>query len=81
MPKIIRKHKGINQKTGRLNKGYKYSKKVLKSGLKEILKVQMKTARKKRMKGGYTPPPPPPDMPQLTIPETNCKFFKLYIYI
>lgn len=32
----IRKHKGINQRTGRLNKGYKYSGKTLKSGLKEI---------------------------------------------
>ena len=37
--KVIRKHKGINQKTGRLNKGYKYSKKKLKSGLKAIIKV------------------------------------------
>ena len=37
--KVIRKHKGINQKTGRLNKGYKYSSKKLKSGLKKIVKV------------------------------------------
>jgi len=36
--KKIRKHKGINQKTGRLNKGYKYSDKKLKSGLKKIVK-------------------------------------------
>lgn len=36
--KKIRKHKGINQKTGRLNKGYKYSDKKLKSGLKQIVK-------------------------------------------
>jgi len=36
--KKIRKHKGINQKTGRLNKGYKYSGKKLKSGLKQIIK-------------------------------------------
>ena len=58
--KQIRKHKGINQKTGRLNKGYKYSSKVLKSGLKEIVKVQTKkpvrktTIRKPRktQKGG-----------------------------
>ena len=37
--KKIRKHKGINQKTGRLNKGYKYSGKKLKSGLRQIIKV------------------------------------------
>jgi hypothetical protein len=37
--KKIRKHVGINQKTGRLNKGYKYSGKILKSGLKQIVKV------------------------------------------
>jgi hypothetical protein len=36
--KQIRKHKGINQKTGRLNKGYKYSGKVSKTGLKIIIK-------------------------------------------
>jgi len=36
--KKIRKHKGINQHTGNLNKGYKYSKKVSKSGLKQIVK-------------------------------------------
>jgi hypothetical protein len=34
----IRKHKGINQKTGKLKKGYKYSGKKLKSGLREIIK-------------------------------------------
>ena len=34
----IRKHRGINQKTGRLNKGYKYSGKELKSGIKQIIK-------------------------------------------
>ena len=36
--KKIRKHKGINQHTGSLNKGYKYSKKVSKNGLKQIVK-------------------------------------------
>ena len=35
--KKIRKHKGINQRNGRLKKGYKYGKK-LKSGLKKIIK-------------------------------------------
>jgi tRNA A-37 threonylcarbamoyl transferase component Bud32 len=40
--KKIRKHKGINQKTGRLNKGYKYSDKKLKSGLKKIIKKNKK---------------------------------------
>lgn len=44
-----RKHKGINQKTGRLNKGYKYSGKKLKSGLKQIVKIQKV---KKNQKGG-----------------------------
>ena len=38
LKKKIRKHKGINQKTGRLNKGYKYSGKTSKTGLKEIIK-------------------------------------------
>lgn len=42
----IRKHQGINQKTGRLKKGYKYSGKTLKSGLKQIVKI------KKVQKGG-----------------------------
>mgnify|MGYP001191715693 CR=1 FL=1 len=41
-PKKIRKHKGINQNTGRLNKGYKYSGKKLKSGLKQIIKKNKK---------------------------------------
>lgn len=35
----IRKHKGINQITGKLNKGYKYSGKKLKNGLGEIVKI------------------------------------------
>lgn len=37
----IRKHQGINQKTGRLKKGYKYGKK-LKSGMRQIIKVKQK---------------------------------------
>ena len=37
--KKIRKHKGINQSTGRLKKGYKYSGRKLKSGLSQIIKV------------------------------------------
>ena len=36
----MRKHSGINKKTGRLKKGYKYSGKKLKSGLPQIVKVQ-----------------------------------------
>jgi len=36
--KYFRKHKGINQNTGKLNKGYKYSGKRLKSGMLEIKK-------------------------------------------
>lgn len=43
--KIKRKHKGINQKTGRLNKGYKYSGKKLKSGLSQIIKIKKKSKR------------------------------------
>ena len=35
-----RKHSGINQQTGRLKKGFKYSGKKLKSGLPEIIKVK-----------------------------------------
>ena len=48
--KTIRKHKGVNQQTGRLNKGYKYSGKTLKSGVKQIVKVQ--TRKTKTQKGG-----------------------------
>lgn len=36
---MVRKHCGINQKTGKLNKGYYYTDKVLKSGLKQIKKI------------------------------------------
>ena len=41
----IRKHKGINQTTGKLKPGYKYSGKKLKSGLPQIVKVQKKTQK------------------------------------
>jgi len=41
MRKKPRKHKGINQQTGRLKKGYKYSGK-LKSGLSKIVKMRSK---------------------------------------
>jgi len=37
--KKMRKHSGINQSTGRLKKGYKYSGKKLKSGLPQIVKI------------------------------------------
>lgn len=36
----MRKHSGINKKTGKLKKGYKYSGKKLKSGLSQIVKTQ-----------------------------------------
>ena len=49
---MTRKHKGINQKTGRLNKGYKYSGKKLKSGLKQIIKVKQQKGGKVKQKGG-----------------------------
>ena len=42
----IRKHSGINQKTGKLKKGYKYSGKKLKSGLSQIVKVKKPRKRK-----------------------------------
>ena len=45
----IRKHQGINQKTGQLKPGYKYSGKRLKSGLPQIVKV---TKKKKKQRGG-----------------------------
>ena len=38
--KKIRKHSGINQKTGKLKTGYKYSGKRLKSGLPQIIKIK-----------------------------------------
>lgn len=47
---MIRKHKGINQKTGRLKKGYRYSGKKLKSGLPEIVKI----TQNKKQKGGIS---------------------------
>ena len=40
--KKIRKHKGINQITGRLKKGYKYSGKKLKNSLPQIIKINKK---------------------------------------
>ena len=36
----IRKHKGINQTTGKLKRGFKYSGKKLKSGLPQIIKIK-----------------------------------------
>jgi hypothetical protein len=44
--KKVRKHQGINQLTGKLNKGYKYSGK-LKSGLSKIVKVRKIKQRRK----------------------------------
>ena len=49
----IRKHKGINQKTGKLNKGYKYSGKKLKSGLCQIIKTKTKKGGKVIGKGSF----------------------------
>lgn len=42
----MRKHKGINQTTGRLKKGYKYSGRKLKSGLSQIIKIQNKKIKR-----------------------------------
>lgn len=36
----IRKHQGINKKTGKLKKGYKYSGKKIKSGLRKIVQTK-----------------------------------------
>ena len=36
--KKIRKHKGIDQRTGKLKKGYKYTDKLLKGGFYQIIK-------------------------------------------
>ena len=51
----MRKHKGINQKTGKLKKGYKYSGRKLKSGLPQIVKITFKN----KQKGGKSKPLPP----------------------
>lgn len=40
--KKVRKHKGINQKTGKLKKGYKYTGRKLKSGIPEIKRINKK---------------------------------------
>ena len=47
---MVRKHKGINQQTGRLKKGYKYSGRKLSNGLSEIVKINKSVARKKTCK-------------------------------
>ena len=44
----MRKHKGINQTTGKLKKGYKYSGKKLKSGLSQIIKIKKSKRNSKR---------------------------------
>ena len=50
--KNYRKHRGINKNTGRLNKGYKYSGKKLKSGIPEIVKVKKQIKMKIKKVGG-----------------------------
>jgi hypothetical protein len=49
----VRKHKGINQKTGKLNKGYRYSGKKLKSGLCQIIKSKVKKGGKVLGRGSF----------------------------
>ena len=52
----IRKHIGINQKTGRLKKGYRYSGRRLKNGSAEIVRVLVgggKASTKKKGKRVY----------------------------
>ena len=48
---MVRKHSGINQKTGKLKKGFRYSGKKLKNGAAEIVKSSTKRG-KRRLKGG-----------------------------
>ena len=50
MPRI-RRHLGINQTTGKLNKGYVYTGKRLKSGIAEIKKVRKSTKKKGEFMG------------------------------
>lgn len=38
---MVRKHSGVNQQTGRLKKGFKYSGKKLKNGLPQIIKSKL----------------------------------------
>ena len=45
--KKIRKHSGINQATGKLKKGYKYSGKKLKNGLPQIVRTKQSKSVKK----------------------------------
>ena len=49
----IRKHKGINQQTGKLKKGFKYSGRKLKSGLPEIVRIKKQKGGKVLGKGSY----------------------------
>ena len=71
----IRKHKGINQQTGKLKPGYKYSGKKLKSGLPQIVKVQKKN---QKGGGGRFPSPKKSRFPtnnrfgRLTPPQKAC---------
>lgn len=46
----MRKHQGINKKTGKLKKNFKYTGKKLKSGIKEIKKVPSKPTCKNYLK-------------------------------
>ena len=44
-----RKHNGINQITGKLKKGYKYSGKKLKNGLPKIIKCKSKKSKSRKL--------------------------------
>jgi len=47
----MRKHKGINQKTGKLNKGWEYTNKILKNGYKQIVRKKIKHRSKSKRSG------------------------------
>ena len=67
----IRKHKGINQQSGKLKKGFKFSAKKLKSGLPEIIKITQKIGGKYISKGSYG---------CIVSPAYNCKNSKISKY-
>lgn len=49
---MTRSHTGINQKTGKLNKGYKYTGEKTKNGLSKIVKTKKTTGEKTKLKAG-----------------------------
>ena len=77
----IRKHFGINKKTGKLKKGFKYSGKKLKSGIPQIIKTQkykQKTGGKYISRGTYgCAVTPAYQCPELNVKNLDKKISKL----